>query len=120
MKAFASAPREMGVKIQEGIQSVGVFVTGEVKEHITAGTDMWKPPVDTGHLRKNIHASFQRMKATIRPSSITPYAQYVHEGTKGMRARPFFQITADNSQKDIENFFNNILDKAVQDIFGKI
>ncbi len=46
-------------------------------------------PVDTGALRKNIYARSSGLKGEVGPSTtITPYAIYVHEGTKAHTIRP--------------------------------
>lgn len=117
--AFQKAPEEMGKGIQRALERVGVFVEGKTKEHITAGTDMWKAPIDTGAMRSGINTSFTPSQAVIRPSSSTPYAEYVHEGTKRMRARPFFEITAKNEEKRIEDMFNKELEDIVNRITSK-
>jgi len=119
-RTFKQAPEKFIVGFQKAIQSTGTFVVGEVKQHITAGTSMWKRPIDTGQMRQGMHVNFQKMKAIIKPSTVTPYAQFVHEGTRFMRKRPFFEITAEESKNRIGNFMNNMLDGIVKDIFGKI
>jgi hypothetical protein len=120
MLAFQQAPRQMGVKISQAVRKIGVFTAGETKKHITAGTGMWKAPIRTGQMRQGIHADFQRMKSVIRPSFATPYATFVHEGTKFMRKRPFFEITAQRSRSDLEEFFNREMEQALKDIFVKV
>lgn len=100
-RAWKQAPAEMGKAIAEIIQTSGTFVTGKVKEHIRAGTDMWKSPIDTGAMRQGIQPVFEKAMAIIRPSSATPYAVFVHEGTKTMRARPFFEITKRHEEKNV-------------------
>lgn len=117
--AIAEAPRETRAGIQKAIERAGVFIQGKTKEHITAGTNMWKPPIDTGAMRRGIQAGFQPMKAIIRPSYTTPYASYVHEGTYKMRARPFFEITAKNEQKSVVDFFIKEMEKLVNNIARK-
>ena len=120
LNAFRQAPQIMASKLQEAILKVGVFTVGEVKKTITAGIDMWKPPILTGAMRQGINVmQTMPLKVIITPSPITPYAIYVHEGTYKMKARPFFEITAKHSQEDIEKFFNQALNNAVQEIASK-
>jgi len=116
VSAFKRFPGEMGKIIAETVRQSAVFLTGKVKEHIASGTDMWKAPLDTGAMRQGIHPVFDSMKAYIRPSTITPYATYVHEGTSGMRARPFFEITADREQKSVSQFAIAQIEKAIKRI----
>ena len=56
LNAFRQAPQIMASKLQEAILKVGVFTVGEVKKTITAGIDMWKPPILTGAMRQGIRA----------------------------------------------------------------
>lgn len=120
MRAFRDAPEIMAKNIQDALLKVGGYTVGEVKLIITAGTDMWKPPIKTGAMRRGIQITQKLpLKVVIQPSSITPYASYVHEGTRKMRARPFFEITAKHSQKDIEKFFNIALENAVKQIASR-
>lgn len=119
LAALSDSPRAVRSGIQRAIERAGALVAGKTKEHITAGTQMWKPPIDTGAMRRGIQAGFQPMKAIIRPSSMTPYATYVHEGTNRMTARPFFEITAKYEQKNIEKFFNEEMEKVVANIANK-
>jgi HK97 gp10 family phage protein len=112
-QAFANAPREMEVGINNAIRKIGIFLEGKTKEHITSGTSMWKPPIDTGLMRSGIQASFSPGKSVIRPSSSTPYAEYVHEGTKHMEARPFFEITANAEERNLEKFVEDEITKVI-------
>ena len=101
-------------KAMERAGQLGVKAT---KQHIRRGTDMWKPPIDTGAMRSGIHISNKKkMSVTIQPSSKTPYAQQVHQGTKNMRKRPFFEITEKHEEKNIAKFFDKELEKIAKDI----
>ena len=117
LRAFKRSPEIMAKGLQKGILQLGAFTAGEVKRHITTGTDMWKSPIDTGIMRRLIHiVQSGELRAIIKSSDITPYALYVHEGTRFMRARPFFEITVRRSEKQIEDFFQKRLDNIVNDI----
>lgn len=115
-QAFEKAPREMAIGIDNAIRKIGVFLEGKTKEHITSGTGMWKPPIDTGIMRAGIQASFSPGKSIIRPSGSTPYAEYVHEGTGRMKARPFFEITANAEEKNVEKFVEEEITKVINKI----
>lgn len=113
IKAWKMAPAEMGKAMAEVIQRLGVYLTGQVKEYIRSGTDMWKAPLDTGRMMGGIHPVFDGMKAYIRPSTITPYAQDVHEGTSRMQARPFFDITATHESQNVTRQALQIIEKTL-------
>ena len=117
IRAFRQAPDIMAKELQDAILQLGAFTVGEVKKTITAGAEMWKPPIKTGAMRRGIQIRQSgELKVIITPSDITPYALFVHEGTRFMKARPFFDITARHSQKDIEKFFIKSIDSAVSKI----
>lgn len=113
ISAYNKAPADVSRGIQRAIERSGVYTEGQAKSIITAGLSMWKPPIDTGQMRQGIHATFSPGKSTIRPSSHTPYAVYVHEGTGRMKARPFFQITKDALKSKIQDFFTQELNDAL-------
>jgi HK97 gp10 family phage protein len=113
LRAYAKAPIDVSRAIQRGIERSGVFAEGAVKTIITAGTGMWKPPIDTGQMRQGIHATFAPGKSVVKPSSMTPYAVYVHDGTRRMKARPFFQITKQTKEGKMQKFFEEEISLAL-------
>lgn len=120
IRAFREAPDLMAKELQSSIKKVGLFTVGEVKKIITSGTGMWKPPIKTGALRRGIQIrQTNKLRVIITPADITPYALYVHEGTWKMQARPFFKITAKRKNREIEAFFNVVLDNIVKKIINK-
>lgn len=120
LRAFNEAPRELTRGIQLAVNRAGIFLAGKVKENITSGNGMWKPPIDSGAMRQGMNASFAPLQATIRPSSGTPYAAYVHEGTSRMRARPFFDITVESNGEEAVKFFQNEVDGILKSLARKI
>lgn len=119
ISVWRKAPDKLQKGIAQALNRTGLFASGKVKETITAGTGMWKPPIDTGAMRRGIQPSGMAMfspKVYIRPSSATPYARYVHEGTYKMRARPFFDITKRTHEKIIRDFFAKELKKVISSL----
>ena len=120
MRAFKQAPLLMAKGLQDSVLKIAVFTSGEVKKVITTGEDMWKSPIDTGAMRRGVQMSQTgKFKAIIKPSRLTPYALFVHEGTRFMKARPFFEITAIRHREAIEKFFQNEMTKLVTKILKK-
>jgi len=107
-------PNRMAKELQMAMAKVAVFGSGAVKGVITSGVDMWKSPIKTGQMRQGISAKSSGLRAEIKTSSRTPYAIYVHEGTRRMRKRPFMSITAKRKRKDIERFFNKAIENAIK------
>ena len=115
IQAFKQAPEKMARGIQDAILKAAVFTSGEVKKVITSGENMWKSPIDTGAMRRGIQMNQTgKFQAIITPSRLTPYALHVHEGTRFMQARPFFEITARNRKDPIAKFFNSEINAVVR------
>lgn len=108
VRAFNRAPMKLKNNLSKGMGMTGAFMMGKTKEHINKGTRMWKSPVDTGQMRQGLSFTSGPLSTTIRTSARTPYAGYVHDGTSRMRARPFFQITAEVEKDNLEKFISNI------------
>lgn len=116
IRAFEKAPKEMKAGINKVFDKLKVEGVKDVKQIINRGTDMWKRPVDTGAMRQGIGASRGTMKVTITPSPKTDYAGYVHEGTRKMKKRPFFEITKKRKEKDIVKLFKKEIEKVISKI----
>lgn len=117
-RAFRLAPKKMTKGIQHALQVAGAVALGKTKEVITAGTGMWKAPVDTGTMRRLVSIVEKRpLRVTIAPNmGITPYATYVHEGTRYMRQRPFFTITKDRHASEISRVARDEIRKVAKNI----
>lgn len=117
-KMYSNAPKKLAEAISLTLERTGLFSATRVKENITMGTNMWKPPIATGAMRRGIQVTEkQPMKIYVRASDMTPYSKYVHEGTFKMRARPFFTITAVKDAKKVQDFFYADLTKRLDSIF---
>jgi HK97 gp10 family phage protein len=115
MRAFKNAPTVFLKELQESILRAGVFTAGEVKQVITSGENMFKSPIDTGAMRRGVQMQQTgKLKAIITPSRLTPYALFVHEGTRFVQARPFFEITAQRHREKIQKFFHNEINAIVK------
>ena len=122
MSAFKNSPKDLAKAIQLALAQAGGETVRKVKTIIATGRNMYKAPVDTGMMMKNIHISEKSpLRVVIEPSmSVTPYAVFVHQGTKRMKPRPFFEITRDTEQKNIQAFFSRTLDNFVKELARKI
>lgn len=71
-------------------------------------------PVDTGRLRSSIATSLGIVNRGITSIVQTNvfYAIYIHEGTRRMRKRPFMKQAAEQSVKDISQFYSEAERKA--------
>lgn len=83
---------------------------------------MWKSPLDTGTMMRNVQiVEKSPLRVVISPSNtITPYAKFVHEGTSRMQARPFLEITKQTEEKNIQSFFHRTLEGFVRALARKI
>ncbi len=115
LQAFRNVPQDMAKELQKAMQKVSVFTAGEVKTVITSGTGMWKSPIKTGAMRRGIQVKeVKPLRAIITPASSTPYALFVHEGTRRMKARPFFEITAKVKGKEVQKFFEAVIVNVIK------
>lgn len=119
VKAFRDAPNELAKAIQDALAQTGGETVGKVKQIIASGTMMWKAPVDTGTMMRNISLIEKTpTRVVIAPNlSVTPYAKYVHDGK---RPRPFLDITAQTEGKNIVAFFQRTLTNFVETLAKKI
>jgi len=73
-------------------------------------------PIDTKYLRK--FASLEKIqdfKAIIfTDTDIVPYGLYVHEGTRKMKARPYYEAAKEKSQNTIKKYQENLIDNVVK------
>ena len=119
--AFKKAPADLARELAKAIkksgerveyeakargQSTGGFVKGGV---MTPGART--TPVDTGTMARSIRARATLMESLIQPH--VEYADYVHEGTRYMRGRPFMQWALERAQKNIDKYFEKALDNTL-------
>jgi len=118
--AFRASPGDLAKAIQKALEQTGGETVGKVKQVIASGTGMWKAPVDTGTMMRNISIVEKTpVKVVISPNmTITPYAYHVHES--GKRPRPFLDITAKTEAKNIQSFFQRTLERFASDLARKI
>ena len=67
---------------QAMVRTMGLFIVGKARINT---------PVDTGRLKGSLDSSSEKMgnEIILRIGSNVPYAIYVHEGTRKMRARRY-------------------------------
>lgn len=64
---------------------------------------------DTGNLMNNIGSVYDQFSGII--FSEAPYSLYIHEGTKYMKERPFFEKAIEDSQESIQNIIEDSLNR---------
>ena len=103
-------------ELDMAVNKTAVYLTGKTKEHINKGTDMWKAPVDTGAMRQGIQMrkGSRFGQAIVATSNRTPYAFFVHEGTRRMRKRPFFEVVKRRETSNAIRFFNKAINEAIK------
>jgi len=120
VNAFLSAPEIFAQEFNMAMGQIGQYTVIQIKEIIRHGTNMWKAPVDTGAMMGGIYSQqVNPYEVYIMPSVITPYATYVHEGTRNMKARPFFEITASEKKEAIQDRVNVLMEKIVNRIVSQ-
>lgn len=129
LRAWDRAPKKLQRGIQLIVQRVAIFASGKVKDVIYRNQGGFPAPKDrpgqrplvrTGSMVRGIQPSAVSLfqpKAYIRPSSATPYARYVHQGTsRGITPRPFFKVTKRIYEGEINKFFNQEIRNWIKNI----
>ena len=81
--------------------------------HAALARSMKRTPVLTGNLRRSETTRAERDRAYIGSSA--EYAQYVHDGTRFMPARPFFE----EGIRDAQGEFVDIAKRWAEDVFTR-
>jgi len=106
--AFAQAPQITAKFLDQAIKKSALLIEGASKT---------RTPVRTGFLRASHQVTFAPLKATIQPTA--DYAVYVHQGTRFMKGRPFLFDAVDASEDNIQKFFTEAVQNALNEIADK-
>lgn len=107
--AFRQFPELVAPYLRDASTKSAFVVEGKAKK---------LSPVDTGRMRASIGTSLG-----VRDKGITAivqtnvfYAIYVHEGTKRMRGRPFMRQAAETSTQEIQRYYQQAAQLAMQKV----
>lgn len=103
--AFLRAPQKMSIELDKAIRKS----TFQIARQSRVNT-----PVDTGRLRSSHTETFGRMRGIIEPKA--EYAEFVHDGTRFMRGRPFLADAVESEESQVQEFFK----QAVENVFKRI
>lgn len=103
--AFDKAPREMTKELNTAIKK-SIFTI--------QGRSMINTPVKTGRLRASTRSRFESLKGEVGTN--TTYDIFIHDGTRFIKARPYLSDAVDESQDQVEDFFQ----KAVENVLEAI
>ncbi len=101
LEAFARAIEDDGEKLMSKLG------------HAALATSMKRTPVLTGNLRRSETTRAERDRAFL--GTTAEYGQYVHDGTKFMPARPFFE----EGIQDAQGEFPGLVKGWVEDVFDR-
>ena len=94
-------PRSLARALGDSIKEAAYIVESEAKQKLTAGPTR---AILTGRLREDTKVrTIMPLKAEIGP--LVHYAVYVHEGTKGMKPRPFLKVALKSAAPRIAKTF---------------
>lgn len=106
--AFAQAPQITAKYLDKAIKKSALAIEGASKT---------LTPVRTGFLRASHQVTFAPLQATIMPTA--DYAIYVHQGTKYMKGRPFLFDAVQAEESDLQKFFTDAVQDALNEIASK-
>lgn len=103
---FKKLPKRISIAISKGISRAAFTIEREAKI---------KSPFILGRLRGSIFTdlspSFMPTRATVGPNVF--YAEFVHEGTRFIKANPFMTNAAESKQRQIQRDFDILIDRAI-------
>ena len=107
--AFSKAPTIMGAEFKKALMKSVVLVQRE---------SMKITPVLTGRLRAShmfeLSGAGLKMEASVGPT--VNYATFVHDGTRFIKGRPFLKDGAEASLDQIDDFFTDATQQALDKI----
>ena len=103
IKNFKNAPDWFNKGLADASKRSAWVITKNVKV---------ETPVDTGALRRGIRPNFTKSLIVIKPHN-TPYAIYVHEGTKFFKGNPFMKRGLDNSINEVQRIYDDSVSKIL-------
>lgn len=71
-------------------------------------------PVDTGNLRDTHRREISQWQARIYPTA--SYSKFVHEGTAGMKARPWLDYAVTQQQARIDKLADDAMTEITKDL----
>jgi HK97 gp10 family phage protein len=99
---YDKAPQIVEPELRKALQKAVIILQGAAREFT---------PVDTGRLRQGHGVRIGAFEAAV--FNPVNYGLYVHEGTKRMKARPFYKNAIERESGNINGIFeqhvNNIL-----------
>jgi HK97 gp10 family phage protein len=64
-------------------------------------------PVATGNLRDTHQTTIEKASLVIKPTA--PYAEFVHEGTRRMKARPWLAFAVEQNTQEIDRLLQDMM-----------
>lgn len=103
-KGFMRAPKEFIRVFDPTIKKIVFMLVGVTRP---------RTPIDTGFLRgPGMTTTFQTLVGHIGNSA--PYAEYVHDGTSKMAARPFFDWGAEAGESQAQRMFSDAITQFIK------
>lgn len=96
------------------IRAIAAYNSGILNNPWRLKTGGGGAPVYTGNLRDTHQKTISKFQASIRPTA--PYAAFVHDGTRFMKARPWLDFVKDSKDKEVKVLEENMLDTIVKDL----
>lgn len=112
-RAFGMAPSLMRENFHKALTKSAILVQSQ---------SMIRTPVRTGRLRSShrfdVTGAGIGLRAEVGPTA--HYGIYVHEGTRFMRGRPFLRQGAEASLYQIQDFFKDATQSALDSIARRV
>ncbi len=96
------------------VRGIAVYNRKIIREPWRVGSNGGGAPTGTGNLRDTHQKSIQKWEASI--TATAPYAQFVHDGTYKMKARPWLDYAKQTSENEIQKLEEELLTNIVKDL----
>jgi len=110
-------------KLRGNFEASPRLIDGALKRAVKTSVNFIRPimrkesPVDTGALRRNTYAMAKGFYGEVAPNlEVTPYALFVHEGTRFIKPNPFIIRTGKLVEAPVQKIFANTLNRIVKKI----
>jgi len=114
-KALQRNPQRVASEVKAFLtRAIAAYNRGIIRSPWRVGGSGGGVPVLTGNLRDTHRNEISAWQARIYPTA--PYAQFVHEGTSRMRARPWLDYVQQQKDSEVQNLEKQMLENIVSDL----
>lgn len=109
IQKMSGIPVNLKSELSKAVKKSAFLVEEKSKETVSTGP---LRAYQTGALWRSITPAISPFKAIIAPH--VEYAEFIHEGTRYMKPRPFMKVGVEKAEKDIQKAFDDAINKVIK------